>query len=223
MAGAIKKGIGWDLLRVHKVISRSLDVIIVRSQEFSEAGFPDANTQAGFTDYVRCFASLMHAHHTAEEEIAFPYFRMKLPEEPYDAMLSEHSQMAWLVYDIRSIVGEAGGAALDPGKLKNVESVVTDIRQIWTQHIPKEEKSFSPQHLDQVMSEDDQITMGRMFGEHSAKHAVPDYLVVAFFLMNLEGEDREIASQSLPALVTEQFVPVVWKDKWGPMRQFLLP
>jgi hemerythrin-like domain-containing protein len=222
MAGAIKKGIGWDLLRVHKVITRSLDVIIVQGQEFAEAGFPDAITQAGFTDYVRCFASLMHAHHTSEEELAFPYFRVKLPDEPYDDMLSDHSKIAWLVYDIRSVVGDPGGAAIDPGKLKNLESVVTDVRQIWRQHIPKEEKSFSPEHLDQVMSTDEQITMGRLFGEHSAKHTSPDYLVMAFFLMNLEGEDREAMAENLPALVTEQLVPVVWKDKWGPMRPFLL-
>jgi len=223
MAGTIKQGIGWDLLRVHKVITRSLDVIIVRSQEFAEAGFPDASTHAGFTDYVRCFASLMHAHHISEEELAFPYFRVKLPDEPYDVMLSEHSKMAWLVYDVRSIVGDPGGPALEPGKLKNLESVVTDIRQIWSQHIPKEEKSFSPDHLDQVMSQDEQITMGRLFGEHSARHTSPDYLVIAFYLMNLEGDDREITAQNLPSLVIEQLVPVVWKDKWGPMRPFLLP
>ena len=223
MVGAIKKGIGWDLLRVHKVITRSLDMIIVKSQEFAEAGFPDAINQAGFTDYVRCFASLMHAHHTAEEELAFPYFRMKLPDEPYDAMLSEHSEMAWLVYDIRSMVGDPGGAALDPGKLQNLESVVADVRQIWRLHNPKEEKSFSPEHLDQVISADEQISMGKLFSEHSARHAVPDYLIVAYFLMNLEGEDREIVAQSLPTLVIEQLVPVVWKDKWEPMRPFLLP
>ncbi len=77
MAGAIKIGVGWDLVRIHKVLSRSQDMIISKCQEFSQAGFPDPVTQAGFTDYVRCFASLMHAHHTAEEELAFPYFRGK--------------------------------------------------------------------------------------------------------------------------------------------------
>jgi hemerythrin-like domain-containing protein len=222
MVGTIKKGIAWDLLRVHKVITRSLDVIISRGQEFAVAGFPDATTQAGFTDYVRCFASMMHAHHTTEEELAFPYFRVKLPDEPYDDMLSDHSKIAWLIYDVRSVVGEPGGQALDPGKLKNLESVVTDVRQIWRLHIPKEEKSFSQEHLDKVMNMDEQISMGRLFGEHSAKHSSPDYLIVAFLLMNLEGEDRAIMAQNLPALVVEQLVPVVWKDKWGPMPPFLL-
>jgi len=223
MVSTIKKGIGWDLVRVHKAITRSMQVILSRSQEFAEAGFPDAVTQAGFTDYLRCFQSFMHAHHTTEEELAFPYFRTKLPDEPYDAMLTEHSQIAWLVYEIRSMVDEPGGAAIEPGKLKNLESAVTDIDQIWRQHIPKEEKSFSPQHLDQVMSLEQQVTMSRQFGEHSARHAAPDYLVIPFFLMNLEGEDREAIAQNLPPLVTQQLVPVVWKDKWAPMRPFLLP
>jgi len=223
MAGTIKKGIGWDLLRVHKVVTRSLDVVIVKSQEFAEAGFPDAITQAGFTDYVRCLASFMHAHHTTEEELAFPYFRRKLPDEPYDAMLSEHSQMAWLVYDIRGMVGDPGEAAIDTWKLSNLESVVTDVRQIWRLHIPKEEKSFSPEHLDQVLTLDEQETMSRKFSQHSTRHAIPDYLVTAFILMNLEGEDREALAQNLPPMVTQQLVPVVWKDKWGPMRPFLLP
>jgi hemerythrin-like domain-containing protein len=223
MTGVIKHGIGWDLLRVHKVITRSLDLIIVKSQEFTEAGFPDAITQAGFTDYVRCLASFLHAHHTTEEELTFPYFRVKLPDAPYDAMLSEHSQMAWLVYDIRSMVGDPDGASLDPAKLKNLESVVIDVRQIWRQHIPKEENSFSPQNLDQVISPDEQKTIGRSFAEHSARHAVPDYLVTAFLLMNLEGEDREALAQNMPPQVIKQLVPVLWKDKWEPMRPFLLP
>jgi hemerythrin-like domain-containing protein len=222
MAGALKQGIGWDLVRVHKVVTRSMDMIINKGQEFAEAGFPDAITQAGFTDYVRCFASLMHAHHTTEEELAFPYFRGKLPDEPYDVMLSEHSKIAWLIYDIRSVVGDPGGAALDPGKLRNLESVVADIRQIWRQHILKEENSFSPQHLDQVMSQEEQETMSKLFGAHSTRHAVPDYLVTAFLLMNLEGEERQMMARNLPPLVVEQLVPVVWKDKWGPMRPFLL-
>jgi hemerythrin-like domain-containing protein len=222
MAGTDKLGVGWDLLRIHKVITRSLDVTITRGQEFAESGFPDATTQAGFTDYVRCLTSLMHGHHTTEEELAFPYFRTKLPDEPYDDMLSDHSKIAWLIYDIRSVVGEAGGPSVDPGKLKNLESVVTDVRQIWRLHIPKEEKSFSPEHLDKVMSLDEQIKMGQLFAEHSAKHSSPDYLIMAFILMNLEGEDRQILAHNLPALVVEQLVPVVWKDKWGPMRPFLL-
>ncbi len=223
MVSTIKKGFGWDLVRVHKAITRGIEIIITQSQDFAEAGFPDAITQAGFTDYVRAFQSFIHAHHTTEEELAFPYFRTKLPGEPYDAMLAEHSQIAWLVYEIRSIVGEAGGAAIEPGKLKNLESAVTEINQIWRLHIPKEEKSFSPQHLDQVMSVEEQASMSRQFAEQSARHAAPDYLVIPFFLMNLEGEDREAMAQNMPPLVTQQLLPVVWKDKWVPMRPFLLP
>ncbi len=54
------------------------------------------------------------------------------------------------------------------------------------------------------------------------KHSGPDYLVVPFLLYNLSPEDRATMSAEMPPVVTQQLVPVVWKEKWQPMSPFLL-
>lgn len=58
--------------------------------------------------------------------------------------------------------------------------------------------------------------------EFFQEHTGPEYLVVPFVLYNLTTEDRAITAQGLPAIVTEQLVPIEWKDKWAPMQPFLL-
>ena len=58
--------------------------------------------------------------------------------------------------------------------------------------------------------------------EHSQRHATPDYLVVPFMLYTLPPQERPIFARNLPPIVTEQLVPVGWRDKWEPMKPFLL-
>jgi hypothetical protein len=41
-------------------------------------------------------------------------------------------------------------------------------------------------------------------------------------LYNLEGADRAHFMAVLPPEITQQLVPVVWKDEWAPMKPFLL-
>ena len=42
-------------------------------------------------------------------------------------------------------------------------------------------------------------------------------------LYNLSGEERAAMWAAMGPVVTEQLVPVAWKDKWAPMKPFLLP
>ena len=69
---------------------------------------------------------------------------------------------------------------------------------------------------------EEHIRLGKMFAEHNQEHSGPDYLVVPFLLYNLSAEDRAIMSQEMPPVVTQQLVPVAWKEKWAPMSPFLL-
>jgi hypothetical protein len=41
-------------------------------------------------------------------------------------------------------------------------------------------------------------------------------------LFNLSPQDRAAFAQAMPPVVTEQLVPVAWRDKWAPMKPFLL-
>jgi hypothetical protein len=41
-------------------------------------------------------------------------------------------------------------------------------------------------------------------------------------LYNLTREDREAMATMIPKTLVEEMVPVVWKEKWAPMKPFLL-
>jgi hemerythrin-like domain-containing protein len=216
------QGVAADMLRIHRAITRGLQVTLERSEAFNQAGFPDKQTQLGFSCYVRSFANLLHSHHLTEEELAFPYFAVKIPDEPYDTFLFEHSEMAGFVYEIRSLTGLKEEALLPNKALEAINCAATGICGIWYSHIIKEEKIFDPERINKLIDTPEQIKMGRMFAEHNQKHTAPDYLSVPFLLYNLQHEDRQMISQLLPSEVTQQLVPVVWKEKWAPMKPFLL-
>jgi hypothetical protein len=45
---------------------------------------------------------------------------------------------------------------------------------------------------------------------------------VPFILYNLSAEDRAIMAQQMPPAVSQELVPIVWKEQWAPMVPFLL-
>lgn len=75
-----------SLVLIHKVFTRALNVILEYELSFAQQGFPDAVTQKGFINYVQSFVSLLHAHHTAEDELIFPYFQEKMPDKNFDSL-----------------------------------------------------------------------------------------------------------------------------------------
>jgi hypothetical protein len=44
-----------------------------------------------------------------------------------------------------------------------------------------------------------------------------------FFYFNLEPADRARLAAKMPPPLTQQLIPVDWKDAWAPMRPFFLP
>jgi hypothetical protein len=47
-------------------------------------------------------------------------------------------------------------------------------------------------------------------------------LAVPFLLYNVESDDRAHFFAVMPPEITQQLVPVVWKDEWASMKPFLL-
>jgi hemerythrin-like domain-containing protein len=218
----INIGISSDIIRIHKVITRALEVIITRGQVFAQAGYPDQTVQTGFCSYIYSFESLLHAHHLTEEELAFPYFRQKMPGEPFDLLLVQHSEIAISVYEIRELMGSHENPKLDLASLNKLIQVVEKIDRIWHPHIEIEENIFDPDKISALMSAEEQVLFSRQFADHSQKHTSPDYLVVPFILYNLSPTDRMEMAQLMPPIITQQLVPIVWKEKWLPMQTFLL-
>jgi hemerythrin-like domain-containing protein len=217
-----KPNVASDLVRIHKIITRGLEVAIERSRTFAQEGYPNASTREGFVKFVQALASVIHGHHVTEDDVAFPYFRDKLPEMPFDELTGEHGEMEPILDAIRAAVE---GIAAQPGggpALDELNQALVRMADLWRPHIQKEEAGFRPEAVGALLTVEDQIDLARQFAQHSQEHTGPDYLVVPFMLYNLVPEHRAILSQAMPPMVTQQLVPVVWKDKWEIMKPFLL-
>ena len=206
--------IGVDLQRIHRVITRGLDVSRQNCQAFIEGGYPDDTTRDGFWKYCHGLEAITHAHHLAEDEIFFPYLRQRLPDTDFDELTAEHQEMHGILARIR--------AAREAGSLADLSAALSAMVELWPPHIGKEETGFSPEIAAEVMTVPEHIEMAQKAGAHSQEHAQPAPLAIPFLLYNLEADDRAHFMAVLPLEVTQQLVPVVWVDEWAPMKPFLL-
>ena len=71
---------------IHDIITRGLKVSIENVKIFSHQGFIDRNKTDGYFNYVQSLTAVLKAHHLIEDEVAFPYFREKIPHAPFTAL-----------------------------------------------------------------------------------------------------------------------------------------
>ena len=214
MSDKPQPNIGVDLQRIHRVITRGLAVSQEHCQAFVEGGFPDDATREGFWKYCHGLEANAHAHHTAEDDLFFPYLRQRLAAVDFDELTAEHQEMHAILAEIR--------AAREAGSLADMGRALSRMADLWHPHIEKEETGFSPEIAAEIMTVPEHIEMAQKAGALSQEHAQPAPLAVPFLLYNLEADDRAHFMAVLPPEVTQQLVPVVWKDEWAPMKPFLL-
>jgi hemerythrin-like domain-containing protein len=222
MAETRAPNVALDLLSIHSIITRGLNVATEKSQVFVRAGFPDAPTREGFIDYARSFVSVLHAHHLTEEELVFPYLRAKLPDAPYDLLIAQHQELVHILDQIKLAVEEVAGDPQDAASLTKLNGFLKRIAEIWHPHIGVEQGHFAPDKVGPLLAPEEHTRLSGLFAEHGRKHAGPDYLVVPFLLFNLPPEERAVFASGMPFIVTRLLVPLVWKKRWTPMRPFLL-
>ena len=223
MSEPVSSSVAAELIRIHLVITRGLKVAAESSQSFAQQGFPDVSAKEGFINYVRSLASTLHAHHLTEDDVAFPYFREKMLEAPFDLLSAQHQAMVLLLNEINSSIEPMELASQVHEPLSNLHRTLTQIAEIWHPHIKMEEDHFTPERVDALINPEEQTRLCGLFIEHSQKHARPDYLVVPFLLYNLPPQERAAFAQRLPPVVVQQLIPVLWKEKWETMKPFLLP
>jgi hemerythrin-like domain-containing protein len=222
MSEVRKPNVGADMLRIHSVITRALSVSIERSASYAQGGYPDAATQEGFVLYVQSLASVLSAHHLLEDEVAFPYLRDKLPDEPFDQLMADHRVMEDILDELR-VIAEAMAAEAQAGdSLKDLNRAATRLADLWHPHIHKEERFYDVDRMAALMDVDEHVRLGGMLAEHGQQHMQAPYLAMPFVLYNLPAEERAVLAQMMPPAVTQQLVPVDWKEMWAPMRPFLL-
>lgn len=207
-----------DLRLVHKIITRGLDVSIESAETFAQEGFPDQDVREGYRKYATALLSFVSSHHSGEDEIAFPYFRERLPAMPFDRLEWEHERIEELL--------ERGQGYLDhledEQALRDLTSVLQEIDKIWQSHITVEEEHFNIEDMAEMLPPKEHERLSGKMAQHSIEHAEPTYLVVPFGLYNLPADQREILASKMPPKVINELVPKVWKEKWAPMQPFLL-
>ncbi len=210
-----------DLVIIHRIATRSIHVSLENSKLFTPSGFPDASTREGYYNYVGSLATLLTSHHTGEDAISFPEVRARIPAAPVEHLCEEHEQMQAILDRVVDLLGTADEKD-DQETLAGLRAELEQLSDLWSRHIPVEEEVFTVQKIRAVFKEYEESELVRKLNDHGMKTSQPDYLLVPFMLYNLSDEDRERFSRFLPPVLTQQLIPIVWKDKWASMEQFLL-
>ena len=205
---------GADLQRIHRVITRGLAVSQQNCQAFAESGFPDATTAEGFWKYCLGLEANARSHHLAEDDLFFPYLRERLPDVDFEALMAEHQEMHEILDEMQ--------AAREAGSLDAMQRALSRMAELWHSHIAVEEAEFSPEVAAKISTVPETIEMAQKAAALSQEHAQPAPLAVPFLLYNLEGDDRAYFMAAMPEQITQQLVPIVWKDEWAAMKPFLL-
>ena len=222
MTEAMESDAPISLILIHRVISRGLEVGTRYSETFAREEYPDAATGAGFALYLRMLAGALHVHHSAEDEIAFPFLQTRLPDLPFDVLTAEHEQMAAILEEMLPSLDQLRGEAGEGSALTAANGALTRLAEIWPGHIDVEETGFSVKRLGVVASAEEIAGWLQEMGRHRPEGAPPDPVLLPFILYNLSAEDRAIMAQQMPPAVSQELVPIVWKEQWVPMVPFLL-
>lgn len=210
------------LVLIHRAISRGLKVGGQYAESFARAGYPEPAAGAGFALYLRTLVGVLHQHHSAEDEIAFPFLRERLPGLPLDALVAEHEQMETILEDMVLLLDSLKGEAGEEATLKAAREELAKLAKIWTGHIDVEETSISMSKLGAVASDEELGGWLAAMGQHRPEGASPDAVALPFILYNLSADDRAIMAQNMPPVVIQELLPGPWKQHWAPMKPFLL-
>jgi len=222
MSEQIVSSLAEDLLRIHRVVTRALHVALTSGQKFAQSGFPDDSMRRGFYNYVRSLSILLNSHHIGEDEIAFPRAKERIPGIPVDHLCADHKEMAGILTEINQMLEKSASGVKDDEVLVGLNDALGRLNNLWTDHIHLEEDVFAARKLREAFKDYEQADLSQAISKFSMKHNSPNYLILPFILYNLSEEDRKKMMSSMPKVIIQILVSVVWKNKWESMKPFLL-
>ncbi len=212
--------LAYDLVLIHKVVTRALDVILIKGREYQQSGFVNPQALPGYSSYTHSLVSVLSAHHRGEDEIAFPALRKLIPAAPYDQLAIDHQEIQILLELMPVAITTL---SIDPEKaLSTIIRTLHHLSTIWVKHIQLEEQVFTAEALALSMSPDEQRLLSASMSKYSQEHTDPAYWIVPFVLYNLTTQDRAIMAAYLPPVVLSELIPKVWADQWAAMKPLLL-
>jgi hemerythrin-like domain-containing protein len=211
--------IGGDLIRVHRSISRAVDVAHTHAARYAKLGYSDQPTLKGFLTYVKCLVRLLHAHHVTEDKAMFPHLRDMLPNVPIQELTAQHHQMDPLLKEIKGILNHLKSASSN-ATTDMLGDALSRIKLLWVDHIELEEAAFGPEAIAPHLTMAERKRAGRITANYSARHQFPLSLMIPFLLYNMIPEDRIVMLQLMPPFIAPMLV--VWKHRWKIMAPLLL-
>lgn len=210
------------LVLIHDAISRGLTTGIRYAESFARDGYPDRATGAGLALYLRTLVGILHQHHSAEDEIAFPFLRGKLPNLPFEDLIAEHEQMEAILEEMAPILNKLHGKAGEGPALEAARASLDLLTALWPAHIEIEETEVSVKTLEAMVGAEALAGWLARMGQHRPEGAPPDPLGIPFILYNLPDEERAIMAAQMPPAVSQELVPGPWQEHWAPMKPFML-
>jgi hemerythrin-like domain-containing protein len=217
---APQPNLAQDLVRIHKVITRSIDVTMITGIQHTKNGFTSPEELTGYRRYTHCLVEVLDSHHQSEDHIGFPALHKVLPTAPYARLTAEHHQIEHLLGILRPAIEHLSTDS--EGGLSTIVDTLQKIMLLWPSHYGMEEKNFTADALNAVMSLEEQKRISDANSKYSQDHSHPAEWVVPFVLFNLEKEDREVMIASMPPVIIQELVPKAWKEQWAPMQRLLL-
>jgi len=217
-----KPNVAASLITIHAVITRGLTVSTESVISFLKEPPPSASLLEGFLKYCQALVATLHGHHLAEDDLSFPYFKKMLPRLPVGLLTQQHKEMIPILENIKSSIESCEKKEGLPQALKGLQTGLNTIQAMWKPHIEIEEKHLTIEELETLLPPEEHLKLIRLFGEHSQKHSQPAFLTAPFILYNLPPEARAEMAKGMPAEVTENLVPIIWKEQWAPMLPYLL-
>lgn len=215
--------IGENFILQHKIYTRGLKVSLENVNKYLDAGAMESSDSDGFVKYVQTLTSLLEGHHLVENKKVFPYFKDKLPEVPYDRLMDEHEVIKQALERIRAAITHFKSGEDEIKHLKDIKYGLEQIDELWHPHIKIEESQLYSKITDLKLDSNETVREMNEFSQFFQEHTSgPPYLNMPFVVYNLSEEDRAIFTKSFPETVMKQMIPIDWKDKWAPMKQFLL-
>lgn len=223
MSDESQVNIGENFILQHKIYTRGLKVSLENVNEFIKEGAVESSDGDGFIKYLQTLTSLLEGHHLVENNKVFPYFKDKLPEVPYDRLMGEHEVIKAALERINNAITDLKSGEDEILPLKDIQSGLDQIDKLWHPHIKIEESQLYTKIVDLKLGTEETVREMNEFSQFFQEHTSgPPYLNMPFVVYNLSPEDRAIFTKGFPEAVMKQMIPIDWKDKWAPMKPFLL-